>query len=148
MTTRQIKQKQMEVMREARKKAIAEGISFYTINLFHPSGHKRGGNIMAAVKRISGEEFAIGELGKHLLEVTKSKFYRVQYSFCSPNEKNPSRIFGEGLAALRFFNEKSALAFRVDHDENLLHLLRLGALEYARMRRVPWLAKATIGDLV
>jgi len=143
-----MKKNQMEVMRTARQNALKRGVSFHTMNLAHPSGKKNGGNIIAAIERLDSKAFDVGEYGDLLLKITGIKLYRVQFSFCSPEEKNPSRIFGEGQAALRFFNDKSALVMQVGHKDKLSTNLRLSALMYANQRKVPWLKDATVENLV
>ena len=138
----------MEVMREARNEALKSGVSFHTMNIKHPSGKKQGGNIIAAMKQLSGYDFLGGEYGNLLLTFTGLRLYRIQFSFCSPNEKNPSRIFGEGQAALRFMNEKSAMVMKIAKDEKLSDGLRQAAVEIANQRRVPWMKGINKEDLV
>ena len=135
-------------MRTARDKALSQGITFHTMNLAHPSGKKHGGSITAAVKQLDGSSFNLGEYGSVLLNLTSIKLYRVQFAFCSPHEKNPCKVFGEGLAALRFFNDHSALVMKVGRNEKMSTNIRIAALDYANQRRVPWLRDATIKDLV
>jgi hypothetical protein len=143
-----MKKNKLEVMREARDRALESGVNFHTMNLAHPSGKKKGGNIIAAIQKLDNNLFDIGELGKFLFDVVRVKLYRIQYSFCSPDEKNPSRIFGEGQAALRFFNDKSALVLHVPRGANLSQVLKEGALEYAAIKQVHWLKNVTTKDLV
>lgn len=143
-----MKKNQMEVMRTARNNALQRGVTFHTMNLAHPSGKKKGGNIIAAVEKLDSKSFNIGEYGDLLIKLSGINLYRVQFSFCSPHEKNPSRTFGEGQAALRFFNDKSAMVMQVGRNDKLSHNLRIAALMYANQRRVPWLKDATVKDLV
>lgn len=144
-----MKKNQMEVMREARNRALREGVAFYTMNLKNDSGKKGRGNILVAYRRMNGEDFADKSIGRLIFSMPGvDRCYRVQFSFCSPNEKNPSRTFGEGQAVLRFFNPQSALFLRIGSEHTLTEGLRLAALDVGKQRQVPWLFKKTIKDLV
>jgi hypothetical protein len=147
-----MKKNQMEVMKEARNRALETGVSFYTMNLKNDSGKKGNGNIMAAYRPVRPEDFPPDSYG-HLLSIMSASAtlrmgYRVQFSFCSPSEKNPSRIFGEGQAALRFFNPDSALFMKLGSNHSLTEGLRMSAIEIAHQRSVSWMMDKTIEDLV
>ena len=137
-----MKTNQLDVMRKARERALKyQKINFTTIHIATPDKKKNAGSITAAYKQIEPvklwEKQPIG-----------TRYFRVQFSFCSPQEKNPSRVFGEGQAALRWSNDKSALVLTVHEGESFMDNLKQSVLVYASHRSVPWMKKTTIKDLV
>jgi len=144
-----MKKNQMEVMREARRRALDQGVMFHTINLKNETGKKGAGNIIVAYKKVQEGYFPRKSTGYIALQLGyMNRAYIVQCSFCSPNEKNPSRTFGEGQAALRFFNASSALVLRLEDSQSLTNGLRSLVLYEAIQRNVLWLRDKTLEDLV
>lgn len=142
-----MKKNQMEVMRIARNAALAVGVQFYTINLKNELHKKGNGSITVAYRTLSIED-GVDHVVLYFVKLNNMRVFRVQFSFCSPNEKNPSCIFGEGQASLRWGNPKSALFLNITTEHTFTEALRLAALEVANMHEISWLMDKNIGDLV
>jgi len=140
-----MKTNKLEVMRNARWKALHfQNIRFTTINLDAGIHGSNPGHITVAYKKYIPEEgsrnFIKGQEGY--------TYYRIQFAFCSPREKNPSRIFGEGLAALRWTNEKSAILLTIPPEGKFIDHLHRVVLLIANMNHISWLKNVTLKDLV
>ena len=165
-----MKKNQMDVMRKARNNALTyePGIHFKTFHVIDPDKYnsalqtpqsrKHKGSITVAYKQIP-PDIAQKELAKiwqlsHWLTSEekifiqpKTRYFRIGCSFCSPKEKNPSRIFGEGLAVLRLHSDKAhvfileeGMAFSINLGEYIIIL--------AAHRLVPWMKNINAKDLV
>jgi hypothetical protein len=160
-----MKKNQMDVMRKVRDEAIKEqSVKFLTFHikdpdkwnsaLQTPQSRKHKGSITVAFKQIPpeilrSELLRLAEIKKSLpIVIPQTRYFCVQYAFCSPKEKNPSRIFGEGLATLRLSNDKSNIILPVGEGQNFIKELKRCIIFQAFHRSVPWMKNITAGDLV
>jgi hypothetical protein len=140
-----MKNNKLEAMREARLRALNfQKINFTTIHLAAERHGPNAGSITVAYKEVIPEE------GSKNYSAWKEGFtyYRIQFAFCSPSEKNPSRIFGEGLAAGRWSKEKKAILLTIPPNGKLVNYLRRAALQVGNMNHISWLQNVYLEDLV
>lgn len=146
-----MKKNQMDFMRKTRKEALEKKIRFITfhiadsefINYPNIKEHvliQNKGSITVAFKQMSeGLDPAICD--------PQARYFRVQCAFCSPKEKNPSKIFGEGLATLRLLSKKSYV-MAVEEGQNFIKILKEHVLIWADHRSVYWMENVHLQDLV
>ena len=141
-----MKRNKLEVMRQARLRALNfQKINFTTIHLDNNKFDPRSASVTVPYKKFIPEE---GSRLFYRQTVSDVLYYRIQFAFCSPSEKNPSRIFGEGLAALRWSNDKSAILLTVPAGGRLIDYLRKAVLSVANMNQISWFKNVTLEDLV